>query len=163
MKNTKFIEPGHVNQCNRLRSGLHSLSVAVRWNAAALVIMLTACEPGTVPTVPVDYVSLDAVPVHFTNLQVLPETIARDDLIDYMRMVSRSLGVRCTHCHVTKTEDYATDDVEAKRIARDMMRLVRDFNELTPERADSTAVTCEMCHRGSRKPPVQNDPTPTSP
>lgn len=153
MKNTRFIEPVHADQCNRLRSGLHSRSMAIWWRTSALVIMLAACEPGSIPTAAVDYVSLDAMPVHFTNLQVLPETIARDDLIEYMRSVSRSLGVRCSHCHKTKMEDYAADDVEAKRIARDMMRLVREFNELIPARANSTAVTCEMCHRGSKKPP----------
>jgi len=119
-----------------------------------LVILLAACEPGSTPTEAVDYVSWDAVPVHFSNLQVLPETIARDELIEYMRTISRSLGVRCSFCHNTNTEDYAADDVEAKLIARDMMRLVREFNELIPERANSTAVTCEMCHRGSKKPPA---------
>ena len=118
-----------------------------------LVNLLAACEPVPPPTEAVDYVSWETVPVQFSNLQVLPETIARDDLIEYMRTISRSLGVRCSHCHRMNTEDYAADDVEAKLIARDMMRLVWEFNELIPEDANSTAVTCDMCHRGSTKPP----------
>jgi hypothetical protein len=153
MKNTRFIEPVYSDQCNRLRSGPHSRSIAIGWIISALAILLASCEPGPTPTEPAEYGSWDTVPVHFSNLQVLPETIARDELIEYMRTISRSLGVRCSHCHRKKTEDYAADDVEAKLIARDMMRLVQEFNELIPEQANSTAVTCDMCHRGSTKPP----------
>ena len=154
MKNTRFIEPVHSDQCNRMRSSPHSCSIAIWWITSALAILLASCEPAPTPTEPADYVSLDAVPVHFSNLQVLPETISRDELIEYMRTISRSLGVRCSHCHRKKTDDYAADDVEAKLVARDMMRLVWEFNELIPERADSTSVTCDMCHRGSIKPPA---------
>jgi hypothetical protein len=97
--------------------------------------------------------SWNSVPIHFSNLQVLPETIGRDELILNMRTISRSLGVRCAHCHEMLTEDYASDDMDAKIFARDMMRMVRDFNELTSQRPDATAVTCYMCHRGAAKPP----------
>lgn len=153
MKNTRFIEQVHSDQCTRLHAGTHSRFIAIWCVATAIAFLLASCEPGPTSAEPAENDSWDVVPVHFSNLQVLPETIARDELIEYMRTISRSLGVRCSHCHRVRTEDYAADDVEAKLIARDMMRLVWEFNELIPEDANSTAVTCDMCHRGSTKPP----------
>ena len=113
--------------------------------------MLSCCaeQPDAVSAEPESWI---AVPIEFANLQVLPETIARDELILYMRTVSRSLGVRCAHCHEMLTEDYASDDIEAKVVARDMMRMVEEFNALTEHRSDATRVTCYMCHRGAAKP-----------
>ena len=95
-----------------------------------------------------------AVPVQFANLQVLPEAMGRDELILYMRTISRSLGVRCAHCHDMLSEDYAADDLEAKVVAREMMRLVAEFNALTATRPDAPEVTCAMCHRGALTPPL---------
>jgi len=128
-----------------------------RLAAAAVVVALTAC--GQEATSPAEDESeyWTTVPMHFANLQVLPETIERDELILYMRTISRSLGVRCAHCH-DMSEDYATDDVAAKIVAREMMRLVGEFNALTSQRPDATAVTCYMCHRGTAKPSVVDLP-----
>src|SRR5688572_6935105 len=70
----------------------------------------------------------------FKNLQVFPKDIPRDQLIAAMRGFTRSLGVRCNHCHVvTATEpeeklDFPADTKEEKRVARVMLRMVQQIN-----------------------------------
>lgn len=121
--------------------------------AILLLLSLSACEEKRPEAAGFDNSeSWASLPTHFTNLQVLPETIERKALIRYMRTVSKSLGVRCRHCHDTKTEDYASDAIEAKVMARKMIRLVEGFNEVVGTRPDATAVTCSMCHEGETKP-----------
>ena len=121
--------------------------------ATAIALLLSSCErtPASLYQEPETWTS---VPNHFDNLSVLSENIERDELILYMRTISRELGVRCSHCHQTRNEDYASDDLEAKIIARDMMQLVGEFNELVNQRPDAATVTCYMCHRGTAKPPA---------
>src|SRR5687767_14260686 len=66
----------------------------------------------------------------FKNLQVLPQTLTRDQLVAIMRSFSRGLGVRCDHCHVvTATQprqefDFPSDAKETKRAARVMIQTV---------------------------------------
>ena len=67
----------------------------------------------------------------------------------------RSLGVRCTHCHVADKWDL--EDKPQKQIARDMMALSRTLNDdLLPKianlRSSKPTVNCTTCHRGSIKP-----------
>jgi hypothetical protein len=138
---------------SRRRGRPESLRVARGWAAASVILALASCggEPTTFDGEDSQYWT--SVPVQFANLQVLPETIERDELILNMRTISRSLGVRCGHCHDMATEDYERDDLDAKRIARDMMRMVEEFNILTADRPEATQVTCFMCHRGAKSPP----------
>lgn len=103
------------------------------------------------------------IPETFTNLQVLPKDIARDELVRTMRSFSIALGVRCNACHVAGAEgggermNFAADDREEKRVARGMLRMMMDINgkyfpemgrPLTPQ----TRVTCTTCHRGATRP-----------
>jgi len=102
-----------------------------------------------------------------TNLQVLPDSISRDELIRIMRGFSLALGVRCSHCHVEREvdgrveRDMANDAKPEKRVAREMMRMVASINErLTtlPERADPPVqVRCATCHRGASTPRLLED------
>lgn len=102
------------------------------------------------------------IPSRFTNLQVLPKDIPRAELVATMRSFAGALGVRCTHCHVGPDDlqgmDFATDDKEAKRIARTMLKMVRsinaDFVKTLPD-ADSprAQVGCITCHRREARPP----------
>lgn len=104
------------------------------------------------------------IPERFENLQVLPEDISRDSLMQVMRTFSMSLGVRCVHCHVGRegTQNFAgydfdSDDRAPKRTARFMMRMVRDLNTRVlaelPDRSDPPVrVTCITCHRGMPVP-----------
>lgn len=55
-------------------------------------------------------------PDSFTNLKVLPRTIAPRELVTLMASFTRALGVRCSTCHIgdetkpIETYDFASDD-----------------------------------------------------
>jgi len=108
------------------------------------------------------------IPEKFTNLRVLPKDIPREELVRVMRGFTGALGVRCNHCHVgpgpatLEGFDFASDDKEAKRVARVMMRMTREINtRLLPQtgRSPLTEVRCMTCHRGVAKPEL---PAPAS-
>jgi photosynthetic reaction center cytochrome c subunit len=102
------------------------------------------------------------VPPDPTNLQVLPKTIAKRDLVTTMRAFTRSLGVRCPFCHVGKegddlsTFDFASDDKPEKKTARLMIKMLADVNAQLATIGDKATgeprVTCYSCHRGEKKP-----------
>jgi predicted Zn-dependent protease len=102
------------------------------------------------------------IPEKFTNLQVLPKEIARDDLVGTMRNISAALGVRCDYCHVNSDTGFAfaSDDKEMKKTAREMFRLVTDVNgKLTAMGRTLDArsrVRCVTCHHGLAKPRTLN-------
>ena len=139
--------------------------IALSTVLAILVCTMTACEaPEPPPTAASRFSLVDdamfgdlTIPIRFENLQVLPETIDRKDLIRNMRVMSRSLGVRCKHCHDMQNEDYAADDLEAKRIARDMLRLVNALNGDLFTWKDAPEATCFMCHYGELKPAMTRE------
>jgi len=100
------------------------------------------------------------IPDKFTNLQLLPKDISRQDLLNQMRTFSFSLGARCDDCHVAKapgavTRDFASDAKDLKKTARAMMRMVEALNRdyiSKVEPATSTRVECATCHHGLLKP-----------
>jgi hypothetical protein len=101
------------------------------------------------------------LPDKFTNLQVLPKDISKDDLVNTMRLFARSLGVHCDHCHeeVGETVDWASDKKEAKNAARTMMKMVHEINtnympktEPLPGEKSGDKVNCWTCHRGAKEP-----------
>jgi photosynthetic reaction center cytochrome c subunit/tetratricopeptide repeat protein len=100
------------------------------------------------------------VPDKFTNLQVLPKDIAKQDLVNMMRGFSFSLGARCDFCHTEKKGgekglDFAADDKEEKKIARGMIRMVGGINQNYLARMGKTpapTVQCVTCHHGLTKP-----------
>lgn len=108
-----------------------------------------------------------ASPARHENLQVLPDTISRQALIGVMRNFTASLGVRCTHCHVSyegapDSMNWASDARPAKDVARGMMRMVREINgDLLPAirgLGDQPAqVGCMTCHRGAPRPLMLED------
>lgn len=82
------------------------------------------------------------------NLQVLdpgtPMVVVQAD----MKAMARGLGVECSFCHVPGA--YEKDDVDMKRVARRMMRMVKDMNDgYFSGRAE---ISCYTCHRGQRMP-----------
>lgn len=102
-------------------------------------------------------------PDSLINLRVLPEDIAFRDLMDTMRGFTRSLGVRCSHCHVGEEGqplaeyDFAADDEPLKLRARAMLRMVQAINgehlaALDDRNDPPVAVQCFTCHRGARVP-----------
>jgi hypothetical protein len=99
-------------------------------------------------------------PEQHKNLKILPKDIPRQQLGDIMQGFARSLGVGCDHCHMgetMQTMDWASDDKDEKKNAREMMRLVRSINEglgaLTKTDHPRAQVGCETCHRGLPLPP----------
>lgn len=103
------------------------------------------------------------IPEKFENLQFFPKDIPRDSLIQTMRRVSLSLGVRCNYCHAggdgqsLRGVNFASDDKPTKKKARFMFGMTDTLNRVTlaslPDRADPPIrVQCVTCHRGSPLP-----------
>jgi hypothetical protein len=105
----------------------------------------------------------------YTNLQVLPADISREELGRVMIENLRGLGLPrlagrgCLECHVGDLEtprtewDYASDAKPMKLKARAMMAMVKAINEdhlaTLPERLDrSFEVSCTTCHAGRVDP-----------
>jgi predicted trehalose synthase len=150
-----------------------------------LALLILGCTTATAPSAPAT--TATATTSQFKNLQVFPRDIPRDDLIAAMRVFTRSLGVRCNHCHVvTATEpkevlDFPSDAKEAKNVARVMLRMTTELNatwlprvemaeghpaeavHVTPQQAVSGRIGCWTCHRGKTEPEMPPPPEPGSP
>lgn len=110
------------------------------------------------------------------NLQVLPDSLSRDQLIGIMRGFTDALGVQCGYCHVREDGEFVfpSDANPHKDVARGMMRMTWQINqEILPaieglhgnedgehgegEHAGGghgveMRVTCYTCHRGAPEP-----------
>src|SRR6266700_900932 len=90
----------------------------------------------------------------FKNVQVL-KGIPVDQFMGTMGFFSASLGLNCTDCHVDESggnwAKYA-DENALKQTARRMMRMVSTLNTTTF--GGRQVVTCNTCHRGTRRPNV---------
>jgi hypothetical protein len=97
-------------------------------------------------------------PDKFTNLQVLPRDISRDELQSTMRGFAFALNVRCPYCHVQKADlkmDFPADDQDAKKTARVMLQMVATINRDYVGKlgkANPVQVECATCHRGLTQP-----------
>lgn len=123
-----------------------------RWMPVVVVVFLA-----TVPMA-------SQVPDEFTNLKVFPEDIGRRELVGAMREFAGALGVRCNHCHVGPDNlegmDFATDELEPKRVARAMMQMTDQINGpllATTKRESTLTVRCVTCHRGVARPEQLDD------
>jgi len=132
----------------RLTGWLHTASLAA-WIAA-----LVAGFPAD---------TMAQIPEEFTNLEVLPDDIEQRQLMNAMRGFASGLGVRCEHCHVgepgqpLRTFDFASDEKETKRKAREMMRMVNAINGqhlagLSTRSEPAIEVQCATCHHGQSRP-----------
>ena len=131
---------------NRLNFGRLAFAAA---SAAFLAAAVAAQQPA--PAAPRPPAS------EFRNLKILPAGIPRQNLIGVMQMMSSSLGVKCTFCHVgttRETMDFASDAKKEKLAARMMLNMVRRINEEDFKVADfsKSKVTCYTCHRGAPHP-----------
>ena len=109
-------------------------------------------------------------PAPLENIQVLPKTMDRAQVVMVMQNINKALGVQCTYCHVERAGaapgangqvpiDPPKDDKETKKKARVMMKMVGQINmTLAAEMgkpADQIArVQCATCHRGNAIPKV---------
>jgi hypothetical protein len=122
-------------------------AVAIIWLLAA------AWAGGQAPAAPPGGMLLsDQV---FKNVQIL-KGIPVDQFMGTMGFFSAALGMNCTDCHVDESGGNWTkyaDDNPSKRTARRMMEMVAALNRTSF--GGRQVVTCNTCHRGSRRPNVQ--------
>ncbi len=110
----------------------------------------------------------------YTNLQVLPADITRDELRDVMLANLRGLGLPrrqnrgCLHCHEGDMEqpvdswDFASDAKPTKLKARQMLAMVAaindEFLDKLEDRLEPTlSVNCYTCHAGRLDPRPLSD------
>jgi hypothetical protein len=108
------------------------------------------------------------IPDKFTNLQVLPKDITKQDLISTMKLFTRSLGVRCMHCHDVNDQitegELSSDKKPEKAVARTMMNMTAELNTKyvsqvkLPDDPAPKPVNCWTCHRGQVKPELGPPP-----
>lgn len=117
---------------------------------------LTAARQMTVDKIMININEIKDLPADsgFTNVQMMKGMTA-GHLINAMNMgFSRSLGVGCDHCH--NVDNFASDELPAKNIAREMMKMsgqIKDMLKNIKEiENENPMVTCATCHRGSIVP-----------
>jgi len=96
------------------------------------------------------------------NLKVLPKDTSPEKLRAVMTGFTRSLGVRCSHCHVGEegkpldTYDFVSDKNEKKGVARGMMKMLGKVNKelaaIQPAKAERVEMRCLTCHHGRPLP-----------
>lgn len=96
------------------------------------------------------------------NLKVLPREFTGQKLSPIMRGFTRSLGVRCTYCHVGEegkplsTYDFASDQNPNKERAREMYRMLGEINDhlkkIAPSGDKRVNMWCHTCHQGRPRP-----------
>ena len=105
-------------------------------------------------------------PARMVNAKALRPDTPPERLREIMRDFTRTLGVRCSYCHVGQegqplsTYDFPSDANPHKEVARGMIRMVTRLNrELLPEalrpeneELEQPLVNCYTCHRGSHHP-----------
>jgi hypothetical protein len=97
------------------------------------------------------------------NLKVLPKSISDDELKSTMKTISKSLGVKCNHCHAQQKDnpdklDFASDAKPEKEIARKMFKMTADINKkyiIKISKGDE--ITCVTCHNGHVHPNASVD------
>lgn len=88
----------------------------------------------------------------YKNIQVF-KGMPASELIPAMRFMAASLGVNCSHCHVTAGQQpwpMEKDDKKPKKTARDMILMTRAINKNNFD--GKNEVTCATCHHGLEHP-----------
>jgi len=94
----------------------------------------------------------------FENIELFKQVPA-ERLLRIMEMgFSKSLGVKCDHCH--DTSNFAADSKDEKKIARQMFRMVGEINgnqlkKIEGLKSKDPVVNCTTCHRGEKKPATE--------
>ena len=90
----------------------------------------------------------------FTNIQMM-KSLTAGNLVNAMNKgFSTALGVGCDHCH--NVENFASDEIPAKLISREMMKMSGQIREMLKNikeiDSENPTVNCVTCHRGSIVP-----------
>lgn len=100
----------------------------------------------------------------YENLQVLPKNTNKYQMDSIMKHFTYSLGINCYYCHVQLNNamrdwDFASDNNENKKTAREMLRMTIDLNKTYFKEYTvnhfldaNQAITCYSCHRGEKIP-----------
>lgn len=140
-----------------------TLLVMSAFGIAILLVQLLAFNPAPLPE---KYSIESEFPPNpkWENLQVLPNDISRDSLLEMMERFSVSLSVKCTYCHVPDPNrpgklDFPSDEKIEKEIARGMIAMTDEINEKyfkphfpDPKPEHVEVISCVVCHRGSPNP-----------
>lgn len=127
------------------------------------LVVLAAYTPGPVPQLTVPAASR-ADSTEWVNLQILPDSLSRDELIGIMRGYTAALGVGCDFCHARGDDglDFPSDAKPHKEVARGMMRMTWQINREILPAIDGLhgepVVTCYTCHRGASAPATMPPP-----
>jgi len=97
--------------------------------AVFVCLPLVAQEPaGSSQAPPAVAAKRPNIPDHFTNLTVLPTTIAKPELMGIMKQFAVTMKVRCSYCHAVSDDlsegSFASDEKPTKEEARKLMRLI---------------------------------------
>ena len=110
-----------------LRATLCAVLLSALLSAAASQEKTT--EAPAAPKMPV-------IPDTYTNLQVLPKDIKKPDLLSVMKSFSRTMDVRCMHCHAVPDDlssgDFASDEKPTKVAARKMLAAILEVQKKYP-------------------------------
>ena len=150
-----------------------------------LFLLLVVASPSIAqdsPAPPAQAPQKNPIPDKFTNLQVLPKDIAKQQLVQTMRSFAMSTGMRCVGCHVSSDPEdkqgndlskinFADDSKKNKKIARIMLEMTMRMNKedlpkvvALGENPDEVGpVTCFTCHQGKRHPVGKLPPPPPPP
>ncbi len=89
--------------------------------------------------------------------------VPAEQLLPAMQVISASIGVECSFCHVAGKPEL--DDKRPKKTAREMMAMVASINK--GSFGGRLQVSCYSCHRGAENPvavpPVLDNDSPTHP
>jgi len=101
------------------------------------------------------------------NLKVLSKNISAEELDQTMKAFSKSLGVKCGHCHAPKSNgeeglDFASDANLKKQITREMMKMTNKINKKYFKYHDEDGmlkqIGCATCHNGKAEPEIRRIP-----
>ncbi len=131
--------------------------------AAKPAAAATAAAPASAPAADVKPGARPPQPAP-KNLKILPKDWTRSQVVDVMKTWTSDLGVRCQYCHVGQEGqpfsewDFAADDKDTKRRARDMFQLLDEINHRLGGLSNlhgtgpAPLATCGTCHRGVSRP-----------
>jgi len=127
------------------------------FNVACVLVFSTAVGFRFQQTAP-----QDPAEKHYKNIQIFNGVEAKE-VRPAMDAFSSALGVRCSFCHTQDAKgefQWASDDKEEKKTAREMYRMMKKIND---DNFDGRMeVTCATCHQGNsspnRIPPIGQPP-----
>jgi hypothetical protein len=100
----------------------------------------------------------------YKNLKVLSKNISKEEMDYVMETFNMGLGANCLFCHPGNQQgaefsiDYATDQLQNKKVARDMLRMTMRLNKkyfnirMTSRMTTPGRVWCKTCHQGRPVP-----------